>query len=278
MTPERIPLAGVVGWPIAHSKSPRIHGYWLKKYGLQGHYVPVGIRLQEFETALRSMPKLGFVGVNVTIPYKETVLAMASSVSDRAALIGAANTISFTADGGIYADNTDGIGFINNLRQEQPVWNPAAGVAVVLGAGGAARAVISSLLNEGAPKVVLANRTRMRAETLQEHFGGRVEVRNWNEAPEIIADAATIVNTTSLGMVGQPKLEFSLKNAAAGSLVTDIVYSPLKTDLLLQAEQRGLMAVDGLGMLLHQAVPGFQQWFGTEPEVDADLRETVLAK
>jgi len=277
-TPERIPLAGVVGWPIAHSKSPRIHGYWLKKYGIAGHYIPVGIRLQEFETALRSMPKLGFVGVNVTIPYKETVLAMANSVSDRAALIGAANTISFMADGGIYADNTDGIGFINNLRQEQPAWNPSAGVAVVLGAGGAARAVISSLLGEGAPKIILANRTRMRAENLQEHFGGRVEVCNWADVPEAIADAATIVNTTSLGMVGQPALEFSLAKAAAGALVTDIVYSPLKTDLLMQAEQRGLMAVDGLGMLLHQAVPGFQHWFGTKPEVDANLRATVLAE
>lgn len=278
MTPERIPLAAVVGWPISHSKSPRIHGYWLKKYGIQGHYIPVGIRLQEFESALRSMSKLGFVGVNVTIPYKESVLAMANSVSDRAALIGAANTISFRADGGIHADNTDGIGFINNLRQEEPAWDPSAGPAVVLGAGGAARAVISSLLAEGAPKIILTNRTRARAETLQQHFGGRVEVRNWIDAPDILADAATIVNTTSLGMVGQPPLEISLAKAAFGALVTDIVYSPLKTNLLIEAEQRGLLAVDGLGMLLHQAVPGFHDWFGTKPEVDAELRAEVLAE
>lgn len=278
MTSERIPLAGVVGWPIAHSKSPRIHSYWLKKYGLDGYYIPVGIRLQEFEETLRSMPRLGFVGVNVTIPYKESVLAMANSVSDRAALIGAANTVSFRADGGIHADNTDGIGFINNLKQEEPEWDATAGAAVVLGAGGAARAVISSLLDAGAPKVILVNRTRARAEVLQEHFGGRVEVRNWIEAPDVFADAATIVNTTSLGMVGQPALEISLAKAPFGALVTDIVYTPLKTDLLLQAESRGLLAVDGLGMLLHQAVPGFHDWFGKKPEVDADLRAAVLAE
>lgn len=277
MTTERVPLAGVVGWPISHSKSPRIHGYWLKKYGLEGYYVPVGIRLQEFEETLRSMPRLGFVGVNVTIPYKESVLAIANSVTDRAALIGAANTISFRADGGIHADNTDGIGFINNLKQEEPDWDATAGTAVVLGAGGAARAVISSLLAEGAPKVILANRTRARGEVLQSHFGGRVEVRNWTEVHDLFSDAATIVNTTSLGMVGQPPLEVSLAKAPFGALVTDIVYNPLKTDFLLQAEQRGLLAVDGLGMLLHQAVPGFHDWFGQKPEVDAALRESVLA-
>jgi len=277
MIPERIPLAGVVGWPIAHSKSPRIHEYWLKKYGLDGYYIPIGIRLQEFEETLRSMPRLGFVGVNVTIPYKESVLAMANTVSDRAALIGAANTVSFRADGGIHADNTDGIGFINNLKQEAPEWGASAGSAVVLGAGGAARAVISSLLAEGAPKVILLNRTRSRAEMLQEHFGGRVEVRNWTDAADSFSDAATIVNTTSLGMIGQPTLEVSLATAPSNTLVTDIVYSPLKTDLLLQAEARGLKAVDGLGMLLHQAVPGFHDWFGHKPEVDTELRTVVLA-
>ena len=278
MTDERIPLAGVVGWPISHSKSPRIHGYWLKKYGLSGQYVPLGIRLQDFDDCIRTLPKLGFRGVNVTIPFKEAVLALATNVSDRAALIGAANTVTFSEDGGIHADNTDGIGFIRNLKQNAPDWQAKVGPAVVLGAGGAARAVISALLSEGAPKVILANRTIHRAEMLQEHFGGRVQVESWAQVNNLFVGAATIVNTTSLGMVGQNPLQVDLSSADAETLVTDIVYSPLETGMLQQARELGLKTVDGLGMLLHQAAPGFHDWFGQMPEVDENLRAMVLAE
>lgn len=276
MTDERIPLAGVVGWPIAHSKSPALHGYWLNKYNIKGQFVPLGIKPQDFETALRALPKLGFRGVNVTIPYKETALAMAATVSDRAALIGAANTLVFREDGSFRADNTDGVGFINNLKENTKNWQVHDGPSVVLGAGGASRAVISALLSEGAPQIILANRTKQRAEILKEHFGARVSVVDWAHIEDAMGGAVTIVNTTSLGMADGPPLKISLRKAPKSALVTDIVYNPLKTEFLLQAEKRKNPVVDGLGMLLYQAVPGFEDWFGVKPEVDQDLRDAVL--
>ncbi len=277
MTSERVPLAGVVGWPIAHSKSPQIHQYWLSKYKISGYYVPIGVESKDFKETLRSLPKLGFVGVNITIPYKEQALNMASSVTDRARSIGAANTITFLPDGTIHADNTDGLGFINNIKLQELNWDSSAGPALVLGAGGAARAVISSLLSEGTPRIILANRTKSRAEMLQKHFGTRVEVRNWNDVTELLSEAVTIINTTSMGMVGQQNLDLNFNKAQSTALVTDIVYTPLKTRFLENAEKLGLKTVDGLGMLLHQAVPGFHKWFGTMPEVDKHLREIVLS-
>ena len=277
MNSERTPLAGVVGWPIAHSKSPIIHGHWLQRYRIKGHYVPLGINAPDFEGALRALPKLGFAGVNITIPHKERALSIATKITDRAAAIGAANTITFQNDGGILADNTDGVGFINNIRQQAPTWDAATGPAIVLGAGGAARAVISSLLAEGAPKVIVSNRTISRAEMLCDHFGAAVEVREWSGVSDVFAGAATIVNATPLGMVGQPELKVNFSRAPASVLVTDIVYNPLRTEFLRLAEERKLAIVDGLGMLLHQAVPGFYTWFGTMPEVDDELRSAVLA-
>ncbi len=271
------PLAGVVGWPIGHSLSPKLHGHWLARYGAPGFYVPLGVRPQDFETAFRSLPKLGFRGVNVTIPFKESVLGLATGVTDRAALIGAANTISFRPDGGIHADNTDGYGFLQNLRAAMPGWTAAAGPALVIGAGGASRAVISALLSDGAPELRLANRTRARAEMLRDHFGARVTVIDWNRASDAVAGAMTIVNTTPLGLEGHAELPLRLDAAPRGALVTDIVYRPLVTPLLRQAERLGLATVDGLGMLLHQAAPGFESWFGIRPEVDAELRAAVLA-
>jgi shikimate dehydrogenase len=276
MTNERIPLAGVVGWPIAHSKSPALHGYWLRRYGIAGQYVPIGLRLQDFEAGIRALPKLGFAGVNVTIPYKESALVMAASVSDRAALIGAANTLTFRSDGGFYADNTDGEGFLNNLKSKVPDWRSKNGPAVVFGAGGAARAVISALLSDGAPKVILINRTISRAEVLRDHFGARVEVLDWHKAADAFDGASTIVNTTSLGMTGNAPLTIDLAKAPQSALVTDIVYTPLKTEFLRTAEQNGHPVVDGLGMLLHQAVPGFEAWFGRKPEIDEETRKVVL--
>lgn len=276
MSVAKIPLAGVIGSPIAHSKSPRLHGHWLRKLGLAGHYVPMDVAPEDFEQVLRSLPKAGFVGVNVTVPHKEAALKLADVVTDRATLIGAANTLIFLEDGRIHADNTDGYGFIENLRQNAPDWDAKAGPAAVLGAGGAARAILASLLDAGAPEILLSNRTRARAEALQSDFGSKIKVLDWVQAGNMLEDAATVVNTTSLGMLGHPELRVPLDGLQKGALVTDLVYNPLQTRLLREAEEMGCVTVDGLGMLIHQAVPGFERWFGKRPEVDADIRAVLL--
>jgi shikimate dehydrogenase len=273
----KIPLAGVIGDPVAHSLSPRLHGHWLRRYGLPGHYVPLHITHANLAYALRLLPEMGFVGVNVTIPHKEYVLSLASNVTDRAALIGAANTLTFLGEGRIQADNTDGQGFISNIRQALPGWTASAGPALVLGSGGAAKAIVSALVSDGAPHVYVANRTRARAEGLKEQFGARVDPQDWTHIPELVGDAALIVNTTSLGMTGQPPLVIDLSRLQPSTVVTDIVYAPLETDLLKHARAAGCETIDGLGMLLHQAVPGFERWFGYTPLVDDDLRQAVLA-
>lgn len=276
MSLPKIPLAAVIGHPIAHSKSPMLHGYWLKKYGIAGHYIPMDVTPENLETVLRNMHKMGFVGANVTIPHKTRALEIADQVTDRATLIGAANTLIFHEDGKILADNTDGYGFIQNLRQSAPDWDPAAGPAVVLGAGGAARAVVASLLDVGVPEIFITNRTRVRAEQLRDDFGARLKVVEWVNAADVMEDGATIVNTTSLGMTGKPDLKVSLDGLQAGSLVTDLVYTPLRTPFLEEAAQKGCVTVDGLGMLLHQATPGFERWFGPRPEVTEELRQVIL--
>jgi shikimate dehydrogenase len=223
------------------------------------------------------LPRMGFVGLNVTIPHKEHVLSLATNVTDRAALIGAANTISFMSDGRIQADNTDGQGFLSNIRQTLPGWTAAGGPALVLGSGGAAKAIVSALISDGAPRVFVANRTRARADALKDQFGARVEPMDWTHIPTLVPEAGLIVNTTSLGMEGQPPLTIDLSRLAPPTVVTDIVYKPLQTDLLRAAEAAGCETVDGLGMLLHQAVPGFERWFGYTPLVDDDLRQAVLS-
>lgn len=273
----KIPLAGVIGSPIAHSRSPALHGYWLKHYGIRGHYVPMDVADGDLETVLRALPKAGFVGCNVTIPHKEKVLALADVISDRAALIGAANTLIFRADGRIHADNTDGYGFIANLREGAPNWQPAAGPAAVIGAGGAARAIIASLLEVGCPEIRISNRTRARAEVLRSEFGARVVVYDWVQAGNMMEDALTVVNTSSLGMVGKAEFRVPLDALSPEAVVTDCVYTPLRTHLLEEAASMGCATVDGLGMLLHQAVPGFERWFGQRPEVTSELRDAVLA-
>lgn len=275
MSDAKIPLAGVVGWPIGHSKSPQLHGHWLKTLGLSGHYVPMAIAPEDLEQVLRTLPKAGYMGCNVTLPHKEAALALADEVSETAARLGAANTLVFR-DGKIHADNTDGYGFISNLRQEAPEWRPEAGPAAVFGAGGAARAVIDGLLQAGVPELRLTNRSRHRAEALAEMFGPRVKVIDWDQAETAAKGAMTLVNTTSLGMEGQPPFTLSLAGAAPGALATDIVYNPLDTPFLIEARKHGMKTVDGLGMLLHQAVLGFERWFGTRPEVTEALRNAVL--
>lgn len=276
MSLARIPLAGVIGTPIAHSRSPRLHQFWLRKYGLPGHYIPMDVASADLEEAVRFLPKLGFVGVNVTIPHKEHVMSIADLVSDRAALIGSVNTLIFRPDGKIHGDNTDGYGFMQNLHQNQPDWNPSAGPAAVIGAGGAARAVLSSLLDAGASEIRLTNRTRNRADALQREFGQKIIVYDWVQAGNMLEGAATIVNASSLGMVGKPEMRIPLDGIGKSAVVTDLVYTPLDTPLIAYARSLGCRTVDGLGMLLHQAVPGFERWFGMKPDVDEELREAVL--
>ena len=277
MTVSKIPLVAVIGHPISHSKSPRLHGNWLKKLGLQGHYIPVDVEPADFGYVLKAMPKMGFVGANVTVPHKNLALMYADHVSDRAALIGAANTLSFSDDGKIYADNTDGYGFIENIKDHQPDWNAASGPALVLGAGGASRAVLSALIEAGVPEIYLANRTRARADQLKTDLGARIQVLDWSKVSNILDGIDLMVNTTSLGMVGKPDLSLNLKNLTAKTLVTDLVYTPLETDLLKQASAIGCPVVDGLGMLIHQAVPGFERWFGKKPTVDQETRNLLLS-
>lgn len=271
------PLAGVIGQPIGHSRSPALHGHWLRRYEIAGHYVPIEVAPADLAETLKVLPRLGFKGINVTLPHKENVLALADKVSDRAALIGAANTITFTAHGKVQADNTDGVGFLSNVKQGAPGWSARSGPAVVLGAGGAARAVISALLSDGAPEVILANRTRNRAENLRDAFGAKVTVVDWGRVQGHLSEANLLVNTTSLGMTGGSPLILPLDDLPQSCVVTDIVYAPLETPLLQEAARRGNVTVDGLGMLLHQAAPGFERWFGIAPEVDQDLRDAVLS-
>lgn len=276
MSPKKIPLAGVIGSPVAHSRSPRLHQHWLRRYGIQGHYIPMDIASEDLEAALKTLPKLGFIGVNVTIPHKEHILRLADVVSDRAALIGAANTIVFREDGKVHADNTDSYGFLENLRHGAPGWIPNAGPAAVLGAGGAARAVIIALLDSGVEEIRLSNRTKTRAESLRQEFGTKITVYDWVQAGNMLEGAATVVNTTSLGMVGKPDLRIPLDAIDKSAVVTDLVYTPLETHLLTVARSMGCRTIDGLGMLLYQAAPGFERWFGIRPEVDDELRKAVL--
>ncbi len=276
MSLDRIPLAGVIGSPIAHSKSPLLHGHWLKSLGLPGHYVHLDISSDKLEEALRFMPTLGFVGANVTLPFKERILGIADTVSDRATIIGAANTLIFTKDGKIFADNTDGYGFLENMYQSAPNWKAADGPCVVFGAGGASRAIIASLLDAGAPEIRLTNRTKQRSEKLRDEFGHRIAVVDWVQAGDVLNDATTIVNTTALGMTGKPEFTISLDRINPNATVCDLVYTPLKTTFLQQAEDAGCEIVDGLGMLLHQAVPGFERWFGQRPMVDEAARKAIL--
>ncbi len=269
-------LAGVMGWPVAHSRSPLIFAHWFARHNISGAYVRLAVRDQDVGQVLRALPKAGFRGLNVTIPHKLAALELADETSEAARAIGAANTLVFTLDGSIRADNTDAFGFLENLREGASAWKPAAGPALVLGAGGAARAVVHALCSAAVPGIRVANRSRQRARELAAHFGPAVEPVEWAERDAAVAGAALIVNTTSLGMDGQPPLELSLAAAAPAAVVCDIVYAPLVTPLLAAARARGLTAVDGLGMLLHQARPGFRAWFGADPAVDPELRRAVL--
>jgi len=276
MLTGRAKIAGVFGWPVTHSRSPRLHGYWLAKYGIDGAYLPFSTHPGALETAIRALPSLGFRGANVTLPHKEPALGLVDEATARAQRIGAVNTIVIGENGVIHGDNTDGFGFLAHLKASAPKWRTAHGDAAVLGAGGAARAVVVALLDAGVPRVILTNRTERRAEDLARDIGGDIEVVAWSERATALKTAGLLVNTTQLGQAGQPPLEIDLKHLPKEAVVDDIVYVPMETALLAAAKARGNQTVDGLGMLLHQARPGFAAWFGVEPEVTPELRDFVL--
>jgi shikimate dehydrogenase len=269
--------ACVIGWPVEHSRSPVIHRYWLGQYGIDGAYEKEAIRPEDLASFLDSLEARGYVGANVTLPHKEAALRLAAVADEAARAIGAANTLWLDQAGRLCAGNTDAYGFITNLESEAPNWNEGARPVMVLGAGGAARAILHGLLTEGARSILIANRTRSRAEDLAKAFGPSVTVVDWADRERAIAGVGLLVNATSLGMTGKGPLDFDLAALPAAAVVADIVYSPLETELLAAARVRGNRTVDGLGMLLYQAVPGFERWFGVRPEVTPELRAQVAA-
>ncbi|CUW37900.1 Shikimate dehydrogenase [Magnetospirillum sp. XM-1] len=270
-------LAGVLGWPVSHSRSPRLHGFWLEKLGIDGAYLPLAVAPENLESVICALPRMGFAGANVTVPHKEAVMRLVDRLDPLAARIGAVNTLVVGEDGALEGRNTDSYGFFQNLRQGCPGWVPSSGPAAVIGAGGAARAVVAALADAGVPEIRLANRSRERAEALAADLGGPVRVVEWAERADMLENCALLVNTTTLGMTGQSNLDLDLSALPQTALVNDIVYVPLETDLLARARARGNQVVDGLGMLLHQAVPGFAAWFGRRPEVTEELRSFVLS-
>ena len=272
-------LAGIMGWPISHSRSPTLHNFWLDEHGIDGVYVPMPVQPENLGQALRALPALGFRGCNLTLPHKQKAMALVDRVDPLARRIGAMNTVVVAPDGSLEGSNTDAYGFRESLRDAAPDWNPAAGAAVVLGAGGAARAVVAALIEAGVAEVRLVNRTMARARGIAEDLAtapSRVSVYRWEERDELLAGAALLVNTTSLGMAGEPGLVIDLAALPHIAIVVDIVYVPLETGLLAAARARGNRVVDGLGMLLHQGRPGFEAWFGVPVQATRELRAAVL--
>ena len=270
-------LAGVMGWPVAHSRSPRLHGFWLTQHDIDGAYLPLAVRPENLGLALKALPAMGFGGANLTVPHKTAALSLVDHVSEEAKRIGAINTVVVTADGKLAGSNTDAYGFLTHLQASAPDWKPGNGPAVLLGAGGAARAIAVALLDAGIGELRIVNRTSRHAEALAAALGPKAKAIEWQARDEALAGAALLVNSTTLGMQGQPALEIGLRRLPVNAVVNDIVYVPLETPLLAAARARGNPTVDGLGMLLHQAVPGFAAWFGVTPKVSPELREFVLA-
>ena len=273
--PDRFLLAGLMGWPVMHSRSPALHNYWFARHGLAGTYVPLAIRPEGLAAALKALAPLGFAGCNLTIPHKETALALVDEVDAAAGRIGAANCIVVRPDGSLLASNTDVYGFIEGLVEADPSWRPDAGPIVVIGAGGGSRAAVYSLAERGAREIRLLNRTAERAQALAAEFGGPITALPWSERHAALEGAVMLVNTTSQGMVGEPPLDLDLDRLPQRALVADIVYIPRETPLLAAARARGNRTVNGLGMLLHQARPAWRAWFGIDPDVTPDLRALI---
>lgn len=276
-SPDRFLLAGVMGWPVMHSRSPMLHTYLMKQHGLIGTYVPLAIKPENLAPALRGLAPLGFSGCNITIPHKEQALRIVDRVDEVARRIGAVSCITVRPDGTLAATNNDAFGFVQNILQHQPSWRADAGPAVVIGAGGGARAVVYSLADRGAREIRVVNRTRARADALAREFGAPVQAVDWDDRHRALGEAAMLVNTTSQGMVGQPSLDLTLDALPTRALVCDIVYVPVETPLLAAARRRGNPTVDGLGMLLHQVRPAWQAWFGIDPEITPELRAHIEA-
>ena len=272
-------LAGIMGWPIAHSRSPALHGFWLAEHNIDGAYVPLAVEPGRLEQALRALPALGFRGCNLTIPHKQAALAVMDRVDPFARRIGAMNTVVVAADGSLEGSNTDVFGFRENLQEQAPGWNAAAGPAVVLGGGGSARSVVAALIAAGVPEIRLVNRTVAHAEALARDLAqpdARITIYSWESRNATLREAGILVNTTSLGMDKELELDIDIKALPVSSVVVDIVYVPLETGLLAAARRRGNRTVDGLGMLLHQGRPGFEAWFGTAVSVTPVLRAAML--
>ena len=272
---DRFLLAGVMGWPVMHSRSPVLHNYFFRHYGLVGTYVPLAIKPDALEPALRALRPLGFSGCNLTIPHKERALAIVDEVDPVARRIGAISCVVVRSDGSLWGTNNDAYGFVQNILQHRPEWRADAGPVVIIGAGGGARAVAWSLAERGARDIRVVNRTLARAKALAQEFDSPMKAVGWDDRHRALDGAAMLVNTTSQGMVGQTPLDLDLDALPTGALVTDIVYAPLETPLLAAARRRGNPTVDGLGMLLHQARPAWKAWFGIEPEVTPELRALV---
>ncbi len=271
-------VAGVVGWPISHSRSPAIHNYWIRKYGINGIYVPLAVPPERAAEAFHALPALGLKGVNVTAPHKEAAYRAMDETDPEAARMEAVNTVVVREDGSLFGRNTDSFGFLASLREHCPSWEPGTGTAVILGAGGASRAIVDGLQHAGVSDIVLVNRSADRATRVAEALGPPVSTGPWEQKSQLIANASLLVNTTLLGMSGKPTLDIDLSRLPLTAIVCDIVYTPLETSLLAAARQRGNPTVEGLGMLLHQARPGFHAWFGRDPVVDQELRSHILGQ
>ncbi len=274
---DRFCLAGVMGWPVMHSRSPMLHNYWMERHGLIGRYVPLAIQEAGLEKALRALPALGFAGVNLTIPHKEKAMAIVDHLDGVAIRIGAMNCVIVQPDGSLAGTNNDGFGYIASIEEADPSWRADAGPITVLGAGGAARAILVGLIDKGAKEIRLSNRTAERAEALAKEFGGPIRTVPWSARADALARCAMLINTTSQGMQGKPALELTLEKLPKSALVSDAIYVPMETPLLAAARLHGNRTVNGLGMLLNQARPAFKAWFGVMPEVTPELRAMIEA-
>ena len=277
MSGNSFTVAGVIGWPIGHSLSPRLHGHWLKRYGIAGTYIPMAVAPEQVGNAINGVVALGLAGCNVTVPHKEAVMPFLDEIEPAARRIGAVNTIVVRPDGRTVGSNTDGFGFLENIRTGVEGWQPDTGPAVVIGAGGAARSILVALIDANCPEIRLVNRSPERAERVAAEMGPPVRAVPWERRAEALDGASLLVNTSAAGMAGNPPLDLTLGALPKSAIVTDIVYAPLRTKLLVDAAANGNRTVDGLGMLLHQARPGFEAWFGVSPTVDQALRAAVLA-
>ena len=275
--PDRFLLAGVMGWPVAQSRSPMLHDYWFRQHGLNGSYVPLAVKPENIGGALRGLAPLGFAGCNLTIPHKQEAMRIVDEVDVTARKIGAISCVVVRPDGSLAGSNNDYYGFIHNILDFVPDWRADAGPVTVVGAGGGSRAVVYGLLERGARDIRLVNRTHARAQKLAQDLGGPITVLSWEERHAALAGAAMLVNATSQGMVGERPLDLKLDKLSTSALVADIIYIPRETPLVAMARERGNRTVTGLGMLLHQGRPAWKAWFGIEPQVTAELRALIEA-